>query len=152
MKRVSLILALSMFIFVALSTAQDSTTGVVRGQVVDTTSQRNPVAPLNVVIAGTQGDEYTSVTDDAGTYRLENVKAGRYLFSITKAKYGERRGFKAVTVIAGGDHFQDLKITKKDTVVTFFSKFGKLRFINNQNFYICNSVNILKGLFTRDKG
>jgi len=124
MKHVSLILALSMFIFVSLSTAQDSTTGVVRGQVVDTTSQRNPVAGVEVVIAGTQGEDYRANTDDAGTYRLENVKAGRYLFSLAKSKYGERKGFKAVTVIAGGDHFQDLKITRKDTVVTFFGKFG----------------------------
>ena len=124
MKRLSLTLTLALLVFASLSFAQDSTTGIVRGQVLDTTSQRNPVAGANVVIVGTSGETFEETTDEAGSYRMENVQPGRYLFTISKATYGTRQGFKAVTVIAGGDHFQDLKITKKDTVVTFFQKFG----------------------------
>jgi biopolymer transport protein ExbB len=124
MKRLSLILTLSLLVFASLSFAQDSTTGIVRGQVLDTTSQRNPVANVALVIVGTSGEQFEATTDEAGSYRMENVKPGRYLFTISKQSYGSRQGFKAVTVIAGGDHFQDLKITKKDTVVTFFQKFG----------------------------
>ena len=48
---------------------------------------------------------------------------GRYLLSIYKDGYGDRTG-KPVTVVAGGDHYVPLKMTKKDTIVTFFAKFG----------------------------
>ena len=55
MKRLSLTLTLALLVFASLSFAQDSTTGIVRGQVLDTTSQRNPVAGVEVIIVGTSG-------------------------------------------------------------------------------------------------
>jgi hypothetical protein len=132
MKRLSLILTLSLLVFASLSFAQDSTTGIVRGQVLDTTSQRNPVAGVAVVIVGTSGEQVEASTDEAGSYRMENVQPGRYLFTISKSTYGARQGFKAVTVIAGGDHFQDLKITKKEPVPLLYRKHLRTRILELQ--------------------
>ena len=67
MKRLSLTLALVLLVFASLSFAQDSTTGIVRGQVLDTTSQRNPVAGVEVIIVGTGGEQETATTDEVGS-------------------------------------------------------------------------------------
>jgi len=84
MKRLSLTLTLALLVFASLSFAQDSTTGIVRGQVLDTTSQRNPVAGVEVIIVGTSGNEERATTDEAGSYRMENVQPGRYCLLLVK--------------------------------------------------------------------
>jgi biopolymer transport protein ExbB len=124
MKRVSLTLILSSLLIVygAVAFAQD-TIGTVRGNVVDTTTAQTPIADVRVVIVGTDGSEKEGMTDDAGEYEISGVSPGRYLLSIYKNAYKERMG-KPVTVVAGGDHYVPMKMTKKDTIVSFFQKFG----------------------------
>ena len=97
--------------------------GTVRGQIVDTTTAQSPIPEVNVIIKATGGEEYTATTDGNGDYERSGVPAGRYLVSIYKEGYGDRVG-KPVTVVNGGDHFLPLKMTKKDTIITFFQKFG----------------------------
>ncbi len=97
--------------------------GTVRGTIVDTTTAQSPIPEVNVIIKATGGEEYTATTDGNGDYERSGVPAGRYLVSIYKEGYGDRVG-KPVTVVNGGDHFLPLKMTKKDTIITFFQKFG----------------------------
>lgn len=125
MKRLSLtlILASMLIIYSAAVFAQETTTGVVRGTVVDTTTAQTPITDVRVLIVGTDGTEYETATDDLGEYDKSGVPPGRYLLSIYKDGYGDRTG-KPVTIVAGGDHYVPLKMTKKDTIVTFFQKFG----------------------------
>jgi biopolymer transport protein ExbB len=125
MKRLSLTLILTsmLIIYGAAVFAQEATTGVVRGNVVDTTTAQTPITEVRVVIVSTDGTEYETATDDVGEYEKSGVPPGRYLLSIYKDGYGDRTG-KPVTVVAGGDHYVPLKMTKKDTIVTFFQKFG----------------------------
>lgn len=119
----TLILASMLIICSSVALAQDATTGTVRGNVVDTTTAQTPISGVNVVIVGTDGTEHEAATDDVGEYIKSGLPPGRYLLSIYKDGYGDRTG-KPVTVVAGGDHFVPLKMTKKDTIVTFFAKFG----------------------------
>ena len=97
--------------------------GTVRGTIVDTTTAQSPIAEVNVIIKAIGGEEYEATTDGNGDYERSGVPAGRYLVSIYKEGYGDRVG-KPVTVVNGGDHFLPLKMTKKDTIITFFQKFG----------------------------
>jgi biopolymer transport protein ExbB len=103
--------------------AQDSTTGTARGTIVDTTTSQTPIPGVRVVIVGTGGTEFEAQTDSSGEYERSGLSPGRYLISIYKDGYGDRTG-KPVTIVAGGDHYVPLKMTKKDTIVTFFAKFG----------------------------
>ena len=119
----TLILASMLIIYGAVAFAQDATTGTVRGNVVDTTTAQTPIGSVRVVVVGTDGTEHETTTDDVGEYSKSGLPPGRYLLSIYKDGYGDRTG-KPVTVVAGGDHYVPLKMTKKDTIVTFFAKFG----------------------------
>jgi biopolymer transport protein ExbB len=100
-----------------------ATTGTVRGNIVDTTAQQSPINGVRVLVVDTGGREYEATTDNSGEYEKSGLPPGRYLVSIYKDGYGAREG-KPVTVVAGGDHYVPLKMTKKDTIVTFFAKFG----------------------------
>ena len=119
----TLMLASMLIVFSAVALAQDVTTGTVRGNVVDTTTAQTPISDVRVVVVSTDGTEHETTTDDVGEYSKSGLSPGRYLLSIYKDGYGDRTG-KPVTVVAGGDHYVPLKMTKKDTIVTFFAKFG----------------------------
>ena len=119
----TLILASMLIIYGAVAFAQDASTGTVRGNVVDTTTAQTPIGDVRVVVVGTDGTEHETTTDEVGEYSKSGLPPGRYLLSIYKDGYGDRTG-KPVTVVAGGDHYVPLKMTKKDTIVTFFQKFG----------------------------
>ncbi len=97
--------------------------GTVRGTIVDTTTAQSPIEGVEVIIKASGGEEYTATTDVNGDYERSGIPAGRYLVSIYKDGYGDRVG-KALTVVNGGDHHFPLKMTKKDTILTFFQKFG----------------------------
>lgn len=64
-------------------------------------------------------DQYEATTETDGTYRIEEVSPGEYLFTIVAPGYVPRRGFLAVTVISDGDHYVDLKITRKGFLKKF---------------------------------
>jgi len=125
MKRLSLtlILASMLIIYGAAAFAQETTTGTVRGTVVDTTTAQTPITEVRVLIVSTDGTEYETATNDIGEYEKSGLPRGRYLLSIYKDGFGDRT-CKPVTVVAGGDHYVPLKMTRKDTIITFFQKFG----------------------------
>ena len=126
MKRVSLTLVLSslLVIYGSVVFAQGTTTGgTVRGNIVDTTTAQTPIPDVRVVVKDIAGQEYEAQTDSSGEYERSGLPAGRYLISIYKDGYGDRTG-KPVTIVPSGDHYVPLKMTKRDTIVTFFAKFG----------------------------
>jgi hypothetical protein len=105
-------------------------TGVVRGHIVDTSEAQLPIEGVLVVIVDVSGSEYETMTDSSGEYTIIGLTPGRYLISVYKDGYGDRTG-KPVTVVAGGDHYVPLKMTKKAGLVDllpgdFDSSFGLL--------------------------
>ena len=129
MKRLSLILTITILSAMGsvISVAQEADVsgggGTVRGAIEDTTSARAPIPGVEVIIKDVAGTEYKGMTDDAGEYEITNLPTGRYFISIFKDGYGDRVG-KPVNVVAGGDRYFPLKMTKKDNIVTFFQKMG----------------------------
>ncbi|MCE2397024.1 carboxypeptidase regulatory-like domain-containing protein [Candidatus Poribacteria bacterium] len=112
MKRLSLILALCALSAIPMAAfAQAPTTGTIRGNIVDTTEARLPIEGVRVVVVSSRASEYETTTDSNGDYTLI-LTPGRYLVCIYKAGYGDRTG-KPVTVVAGGDHYVPMKMTKK---------------------------------------
>jgi biopolymer transport protein ExbB len=133
MKRLSVTLILSslLVIYSAIAFAQEegttaeisSTTGTVRGTIMDTSAQSNPISGVEVIVKDVGGREYPGETDNTGEYEIPGLPSGRYLMSMYKDGYRAREG-KAVTVVAGGDHYVPMKMTKKDTIVTYILKLG----------------------------
>ena len=97
--------------------------GTLRGSVVDTTTQENPVPDVQVKISATDGTIIETTSDSSGEWEKTGIAPGRYLVSIYRKNYGSREG-KRVTILPGGDQELRLKMTKKDNIYTFFQKFG----------------------------
>jgi biopolymer transport protein ExbB len=96
----------------------------VRGEVVDTTTDQNPIEGVTVKIVNTgDGQEFTVTTDKDGVYEKTGLPAGRYTRSYKKDRYGDRVG-KSKVVAAGGEIYDRIKMREKDTIVSFFKKFG----------------------------
>ena len=111
MKRFSLILALcGLWVIPTAMFAQAPTTGTIRGNVVDTSEAQLPIEGVRVVVVSTRASEYEATTDSNGDYTLI-LTPGRYLVCIYKVGYRDRTS-KPVTVVAGGDHYVPLKMTK----------------------------------------
>jgi hypothetical protein len=131
MKRLSSILTIAILLAMGsvISVAQEADVsgggGTVRGTIEDTTTARAPIPGVEVIIKDVAGTEYKGVTDDAGEYEITNLPSGRYFVSVYKDGYGDRVG-KPVNVVAGGDRYFPLKMTKKDDTVFFFQKMGFL--------------------------
>ena len=85
--------------------------GTIRGTITDTTPAQNPIEGVEIKIVAQDGTEHTTKTDANGDYK-KAIPAGRYLISIHKEGYNDRRG-KPVTIVNGGDHFVPLKMTEK---------------------------------------
>lgn len=123
---VSLLIFQGAFVFAQeeeTSVDVSTTTGIVRGQVLDTSAQSNPVPDVRVVIKDVGGTEYDTTSDTGGEFEKSGIPPGRYLMSFYRDGYKSREG-KAVTITAGGDQYVQMKMTKKDTVFSFFAKFG----------------------------
>ena len=131
MKRLRLIPSISIFsaicvvICVAEETSVSGNGGSIRGTIEDTSTLRAPIPGVEVIIRDVAGNEYKGMTDDAGEYEITNLPSGRYFVSVYKDGYGDRVG-KPVNVVAGGDRYFPLKMTKKDDTVFFFQKMGFL--------------------------
>ena len=93
--------------------------GTLRGTITDVTPAQNPIEGVEVKIVAQDGTEHTTKTDANGEYEKAGIPAGRYLISIHKEGYNDRRG-KPVTVVNGGDHFVPLKMPEKGKVKPFF--------------------------------
>ena len=92
---------------------QIATTGTIRGNIVDTSTEQLPIEGVRVVIVGTDGSEFETTSDSKGEYKRAGIPPRRYLLSIYKDGYGDRTG-RPVTVVAGGDHYVPLKMIKKE--------------------------------------
>ena len=132
MKQFSLILPLYVLSVIPIAAfAQAPTTGTIRGNIVDTTEAQLPIEGVRVVVVSSRGSEYEATTDSNGDYTMI-LTPGRYLVNIYKAGYGDRTG-KPVTVVAGGDHYVALKMTKKGWNYSLEKQFNSSRFW----FFLC---------------
>ena len=95
----------------------------IRGDVIDTTTEQNPIADVTVKIVSSDETEYVVTTDKDGAYEKTGLPAGRYTVSVTKEGYGARYG-KSKVVAAGGEIYDRIKMREKDNIYTFFKKFG----------------------------
>ena len=94
--------------------------GTVHGQITDLTPTQDPIEGVEVKIVAQDGgnQEWTTTTDAKGEYKHAGLPPGRYLISIFKDGYDERRG-KPVSIVEGGDHFVPLKMSKKGRIELF---------------------------------
>jgi biopolymer transport protein ExbB len=106
-------------------TAAPAGTGIIRGTVVDTTPDRNPLGGATVSYIGAGVDNRGEVKADAttGEYEIAGLKSGQYVLSVRKRAYADRQGMPA-TVVAGNDTVVEIKMRKKDTPITYFQKMG----------------------------
>ncbi len=94
--------------------------GTVRGQITDLTPTQDPIEGVEVKIVAQDGNkEWTTTTDAKGEYKHAGLPPGRYLISISKDGYDERRG-KPVSIVEGGEHFIPLKMAEMGNVRPFF--------------------------------
>ena len=110
-----LLFFLSISPFVGIASAQNNAAngGTLRGTITDTTPAQNPIEGVEVKIYDRNGvHDFTVKTDANGEYKCSGIPAGRYLISIFKRGYGNRRG-KPVTIVDGGDHLVPLRMAKK---------------------------------------
>jgi biopolymer transport protein ExbB len=100
-------------------------TGVIRGSVVDTSPNRNPVGGVSVSYVGSGPDNRGEVVSDAttGEYEITGLKPGQFIISTHKSGYADRTEIPA-TVVAGNDTVVEIKMRKKDTPITYFQKMG----------------------------
>ena len=114
-------------IFSGITFAQDAPVngGTIRGKITDTTPTQDPIEGVEVKIVAQDGTEYTTKTDANGEYVKAGIPAGRYLISIHKEGYNDRRG-KPVSIVDGGDHFVPLKMTEKGKVKLLEVQPGKI--------------------------
>ena len=100
-------------------------TGIIRGTIVDTTPNRNPVGGVTVSYVGTGVDNRGEVTSDptTGEYEITGLNPGQYILAASKRGYADRKELPA-TVVSGNDTVVEVKIRKKDTPITYFQKMG----------------------------
>jgi biopolymer transport protein ExbB len=147
MKRLSLILMLvaCMFMSVGIVMAQDEeasepadasaedtevlddtigTGATIRGDIIDTSTDQNPIQGATVEITrNSDGQKFMATTNKEGAYEKTGIPPGRYTISVSKEGYGDRVG-KSKVVASGGEVYDRIKMRKKDTIVSFFKKFG----------------------------
>ena len=110
---------LCLFVDIAVTQEGLSFDATIKGQVLDTTPEQNPIPDVTVSIVGSDGVEYTVQTNDKGEYMRTGLPAGRYMISYSKDGYGNRVG-KTKLVATGGEIFDRIKMQKKENIVTFF--------------------------------
>lgn len=100
-----------------------STTGSIRGAVVDTSAKRNPVGDVRILWMGVAGDRGEVMADGQGNYVVEGLKPGQYAIDAERQSYSARRGL-SVSVVAGNETLFDIKMRPKDTPISYFQKMG----------------------------
>lgn len=119
------IIALTMMIlcfgiFADNLTAEDEDGGTIKGEVLDTTPDQNPIFGVKVLVIDTAGKEYTTRTNKKGEYEITGLPGGRYTISYSKAGYGDRVG-KTKLLAEGGEVFDRIKMRKQENVLTLFA-------------------------------
>ena len=100
-------------------------TGIIRGSIVDTSPNRNPVGGVTISYVGSGVDNRGEVFSDdtTGEYEITGLKPGQYVVATHKAGFADRSEIPA-TVVAGNDTVVEVKMRKKDTPITYFQKMG----------------------------
>ena len=130
------IIVISLLIFPTLLFAQEegdetpmettltTGTGIIRGTVVDTTPDRNPIPNVSISYVGPGVDNRGDVTsDETGNYEITGLTSGQYVINAEKTRYAKRESMPA-TVVAGNDTVIEIKMRQKDTPITYFQKMG----------------------------
>ena len=112
MKRLLILILFGLWVIPGILFAQDTTTGALQGQIVDTSSEELPLEGVIVVIVSADGHKHEAKTNSNGEFKISGLAPGRYLVSIYKQGYGDREG-KRLTVLAGGEQYFSLKMAKK---------------------------------------
>ena len=99
--------------YISLKTAEYAKTGAIRGYITDTSTAQLPIKGVLVVIVGADGTEFETISGHTGEFKKSGIPPGRYLLSIYKEGHGDRTG-QPVTVVAGGEHYVPLKMTKQE--------------------------------------
>ena len=119
------IIALTMMIlcfgiFTDNLTAEDEDGGTIKGEVIDTTPEQNPIFGVKVVAIDTVGKEYTTRTNKKGEYEITGLPGGRYTMSFSKDGYGDRVG-RTKLLAEGGEIFDRIKMRKQENILTLFT-------------------------------
>ena len=109
-------------IFTDILTAEGKESGTIRGVVLDTTPEQNPIFDVKILAVDATGQEYTTQTNRKGEYEIKVLLAGRYTLSYSKDGYGDRVG-KTKLLAEGGEVFDRILMRKKDNIGTFFMKY-----------------------------
>lgn len=132
MKKASLFLIIGLFLMAcAHAFAQVRVTtpnnGLIKGKVTDTATPRpNNLSGVAVTVEnpdllGGEG-RVTAITNISGNYEISSLPPGKYLVTTTRSKYHDRTDY--VTVGSGDEVFHDVKLRKRDTLMTYFWKMG----------------------------
>ena len=113
MKRLTLLLLCCLWLISgAVFSQQNLITGVVGGNVIDTSTTHLPIEGVRVVLLAADGSETVTETDNNGAFEVVGLAPGRYLLSCYKDGYWDVVG-KTVTVIAGGNHHVSLRTAEQ---------------------------------------
>ena len=103
--------------------------GLIKGKVTDTAMPRPNNLPHVVITVESElllgTESRTAKTDQAGNYAILDLPPGEYLVTATRAEYHDRKDY--VTLGPGDEVFHNIKLRKKDTLMTYFWKMGPHR-------------------------
>ena len=145
------LMILCICIFTDNLTAEDKDRGTIRGIVLDTTPEQNPIFGVKVSAIDAAGNEYTTRTNKKGEYEIKELPAVRYTMRYSKTGYGDR-DMPTKLLAAGGEISNRIKMYKKENIVTFFIKnpFGWSLFLGVA--VVMTVVFILLFLHHRERG
>ena len=111
---------LSIFISIGSAEKKDEGGATIKGEVLDTTPEQNPIPKVLVtVVNAAKNKEYTTLTNKDGEYEITGLPAGRYTIAVSKDGYFERVG-KPKVVAEGGEIYDRIKMRKKGNVLTLY--------------------------------
>ena len=108
--------------YVPLKMAGNRTTGIVRGNVLEASEAHLPIEGVRVVIVDVGGFETKVKTDSNGEFKIIGLDPGRHLLNIYKDGYSDH--VERVTVVAGGNHYVPMKMTKTGWTYLLTQKVG----------------------------
>ncbi len=122
MKNIYLLLTFILLPFFAWSQTATATQ-TVRGKVVDRES-KYPLLGVNVVLITDKGEGNGTITEDDGTYRLDNVPLGRQTLEFTYVGY-EKTVLNNIIVGSGKEVILDVEMTESATELGMVEVIGQ---------------------------
>ncbi len=89
--------------------------GTIRGEVIEATAERDPIAGVEVKIVASDGKTYTTQSNAKGEYKISGLPAGRYTMSTHKDGYASRKG-KSFVIARGGEISNSIIMVKKGNI------------------------------------